>query len=88
MAHGGGGGGGSDIWWFVGLLVVFFILWVSGGGPQRAEEQGLGEVKVGQKYNNQDKRWTPDQEEKTPTSTANPTPSDAPKYSGNGQIIY
>ncbi len=85
MADHKGGGGGSDIWWFLGLLLVFFILWVSGGGPQRAEEQGLGEVKVGQKYTNQNQRW--DEENKTPTSTV-PTPSDEPRYSGDGKIIY
>ncbi len=85
MAEKKSGGGGSDIWWFVGLLAIFFILWVSGGGPQRAEEQGLGEVKVGQKYTNQNQSWR--DESKTPTGTI-PTPNDQPKRSGDGQIIY
>ncbi len=80
------GSGNSDIWWFIGILAIFFLLWVSGGGPQRAEEQGLGEVKIGQKYTNQNQKWS--EEDKTPTSTPNPTPSDEPKYSRDGQIIY
>lgn len=72
--------GSSDIWWFVGILAIFFILWVSSGGPQRAEEAGLGEIKVGQKYNNQTY-------EQSPGGTT-PTPGSRPKSSGNGQIIY
>ncbi len=83
MAEHKGGGGGSDIWWFLGLLAVFFFLWISGGGPQRAEEKGLGDIKIGQKYTNQKL----DDENKTPASDV-PTPSDEPKYSGDGQIIY
>lgn len=65
-------GGGSDIWWFLGIMAIFFFLWVSGGGPERAEKQGLGEVKL---------RAGSANGTSTPSNTKQPTYKD-------GQIIY
>lgn len=70
----GGGGGGSDIWWFLGIMAIFFFLWVSGGGPERAEKAGLGDVKIQTGAQNSNP---------TPSSTN----ENAPTYV-DGQIIY
>lgn len=75
-------GGGTDIWWFLGLLGIFFLLWMSTGGPERAKEQGLDKIRVGQKYDNQSGEWKKRNE--TPTTPLN----GEPRYSGDGQIIY
>ncbi len=75
---GGGGGGGSDIWWFLGFLAVFFILWVSGGGPQRAVENGSGSVRLN----------TPASDTPRPTETPRPNIHSNPPTYVDGQVVY
>jgi hypothetical protein len=76
-------GEGTDLMWFLGFLGVFFFLWIIGGGPQRAEQNGLGEVKVGDRYSNRNYQRNIDREP-VPTTT---TPRQ-PTFTGDGQIIY
>ncbi len=34
----------KEILWLLGILAVFFFIWVMGGGPERAQREGVSPV--------------------------------------------
>lgn len=34
----------KELLWFLGILALFFVVWVWGGGPERAEREGVSPI--------------------------------------------